>query len=131
MRILVLTEEGDGEARVRERRESFDITEFRLTFTCPKCKNEFAFNVEETKPIGTENRKQKDPPIWPKCPACNEPFKADDKYPNGLVWGALCLYQPFYDFVCAHAKDFPLKLVVVTVPEPKSPDAKNKGKESR
>jgi hypothetical protein len=120
MRILVLTEEGDGEARIRERRESFDITEFRLTITCPNCKNEFAFNVEESKPIGPENQKPKGPPIWRRCPACNVPFKDDEKYPNGLVFGALSLYQAFYDFVCAYAEDLPLKLVVVTTPEPKA-----------
>jgi hypothetical protein len=46
MRVLVL-EEQNGAARVRERCEVFEIEElFRLIYTCPQCETEFILNAE-------------------------------------------------------------------------------------
>jgi hypothetical protein len=78
MRILVLTEDGDGEARVRERRESFDITEFRLSYTCPNpnCKNEFTFKIEKSEPI-SDKKPTTPKPSWARCPACNMELRTE------------------------------------------------------
>jgi hypothetical protein len=132
MRILVLTEGGDGAARVRESREIFDVNEFRLSYTCPNpnCKNEFTFKIEKSEPISEQNPRPKSKPSWTRCPACNVELKTKEKvYPSELLWQAVSLYQAFYDFVCTHATDLPLKLVV-TVPDPKAVAPENKAPES-
>ena len=130
MRILVLTEEGDGGiARLRERRESFDVTEFRLSYTCPnpRCKNEFIFKIEKSELPSGKNPKPKFRASWKTCPACNVDLKALDNYPdNPLLWHAVSLFQSFYDFVCTHATDLSLKLVVTT-PELKAAAPETKG----
>jgi DNA-directed RNA polymerase subunit RPC12/RpoP len=109
MRILVLNDEGDGTASVRERREIFEIAEFRLSYTCTGCGTEFIFNVENNEP------KER----WKKCSVCAKELKRwdrDDDSSRGLVvWRALSECRDFHKFVTEPM--LPLKLVVIS-PDP-------------
>jgi DNA-directed RNA polymerase subunit RPC12/RpoP len=113
MRILVLTEEGDGTTRLREQREVFGVNEFRLSYTCVKCRTEFLFRADDSGPRIK----------WFDCPVCQQKLEMSEGSKNRAVpnpddvylWEALSLYRKFYSFADAH--ELPLKLVV-TVPGP-------------
>jgi DNA replicative helicase MCM subunit Mcm2 (Cdc46/Mcm family) len=117
MRILVLNDEGEGTASVRERREIFDVAEFRLSYTCPDCRTEFIFKVENSEP------KER----WKKCPVCAKELKRwdrDDDSSRGVaLWRALSEYRDFHKFAVTEQK-LPLKLVIVS---PESTDLKPAG----
>ena|ERR1700722_12764426 len=104
MTILVLSDDGNGTATVRERREIFDPGEFRhISYACPDCGNEFTFQAD-TEPV---NR-------WKACPICNADLKVaktEVSHPEVLLWEALKLFRDFSNFVNKH-KDVPPKLVV-------------------
>ncbi len=104
MRILVLEENGES-AIVRERREVFALTEFRLSYTCPKCRTEFSFDAESGEP-------QKK---WTDCPVCGEALKVrntDNLNPEPYLWEAVSLYREFHKFVTK--AELPLTLVAIT-----------------
>ena len=105
MRILVL-DENNGKAHVRERREIFDVSEFRLSYVCPGCNNEFIF-----RPDKEGEPKQ----AWRVCPVCNADLKTKrdegSAPPPVLLWEAISRYREFYSFVTKH--DISLKLMAV------------------
>ena len=108
MRILVLNDEGEGAVSVRERREMFDVDQFRLSYTCPDCKNELIFSPERSATLPTED----------SCPIChNKVLKSVEVKWCGkdvsvvALWEAVRLYREFYDHVSKHK--VPLKLAVI------------------
>lgn len=117
MRILVLDDEGDGTARVRERREVFDVAEFRLSYTCPKCESELVFKPEKQQallPTGEPDpdpKKQASLPATELCLVCHTNMGMADGG-QGL-WEAIKLYREFYDYT--HGNKVPLKLVTMRV----------------
>lgn len=121
MRILVLNDVRDGTADVRERREVFDLAEFRLSYTCPHCGNEFIFKAEKSEPVET----------WRKCPMCARELATwkDQTNPPVVLWEALSLYRDFYKFVTGCK--LPLKLVVTESLQTTSPDDKIEGLQLR
>lgn len=106
MRLLVLEEE-NGTARLRESRESFDIAELRLCYTCPRCQTEFVFRANSSDPA-VEWKTQ-------ACPVCGKelkPSKADASLSKTALWEALELYREFYKFVAKqHLTD--LRMLVI------------------
>lgn len=62
-RIVVLSDEPDGEFRVRESRELFEVPEFRLCYTCKNC------GLESTLPVGKPDK----PFDWPACKCGSKP----------------------------------------------------------
>jgi hypothetical protein len=98
--------------QIREGKEIFDVTEFRLSYTCPSCGTEFTFKPD----VGL--------PSWVNCQVCRNQlvtFKENTISPGVALWHALSLYREFHKFVTDHK--FPLKLVAVVKPEPGSPAA--------
>ena len=103
MQVLVLTNENGEIAHLKEHRDEFDVAEFRLSYTCQVCGNEFIFKPEKSEP------RQK----WAQCPVCGKNLeieRADTLHPDVLLWEALSLYRAFYNFVIKHKLD--LKLVL-------------------
>jgi hypothetical protein len=114
MRILVLNDEGDGTASVRERRDVFDIAEFRLSYTCPDCGSEFVFNSEkyELLPTGEPDLTKTAPlPGSEWCLVCHTNMGMADR--GEALWRAIKLYREFYDYT--HRNKVPLKLVTTRV----------------
>jgi hypothetical protein len=107
MRILVLDDHEDGTANIRERREIFDLPEFRLSYTCSTCKTELILNPARGAPLPTAD----------SCPICHAMLNSVDVKRSEhevsvvAVWEATNLFREFYDFVSKHK--VPLKLVVI------------------
>jgi hypothetical protein len=114
-RIIVLSDEGAGNATLLESRHVFEIPEVRLVYTCPKCKIEFVFPADASSVKAWSG----------KCPICAQDIKTQDParttVPTELLSEALEKYVGFRKYVIDN--QLPLKLAVVTVPRPEIPQA--------
>jgi DNA-directed RNA polymerase subunit RPC12/RpoP len=117
MRILVLEEE-NGTARLKESREDFGIIELKLSYTCTQCKTQFVFAPDKSDPT----------PKWSKCPVCPKELEVktpDVAIPITTLWDALGLYREFYK-VAARLPE--LRLLVIRPGQ--KPDAVGSPRES-